>query len=153
MYDELITDELMQHFVKHCAVSVGLWVLVVLAIFTDLWDGVYTAKMTQQRIHSRKFRVTIGKVSEYWRLMLIGFFIDTLGILFPFYTLPYISIVFCIGLIGVEAKSMLEHAKRRRSKAVEAKDIILHIVSAATEKDALEIFKKINDFLNDNKKQ
>lgn len=149
---EIINTTLCNHFVHHCAISVMLWILLIAAILLDLWDGVYTAKKTHQRIHSHKLRITIDKMTEYWRLMLIGFFIDTIGVLFPIYALPYISILFCIGLIGVEAKSMLEHAKRRNSKAMEAKDIISNIIAAATEKDATTIFEKINEYINRDKK-
>lgn len=146
----ILTETTVQHFMTHLAVSVALWLLVIAAIMLDLWDGVYTAKATHQRIHSHKFRVTIDKVSEYWRLMLVGFIIDTIGVLFPVYALPFLSIVFCIGLIGVEAKSMLEHAKRRKSKALEAKEIISMVVACASEGDAHSVLEKINEYLNNN---
>ncbi len=146
----ILTETTAQHFMTHLAVSVALWLLVIAAIMLDLWDGVYTAKVTHQRIHSHKLRVTIDKVSEYWRLMLVGFIIDTIGVLFPVYALPFLSIVFCIGLIGVEAKSMLEHAKRRKSKALEAKDIISMVVTCASEGDANKLLSKINEYLNNN---
>lgn len=144
----ILTETTVQHFMTHLAVSVALWLLVIAAIMLDLWDGVYTAKATHQRIHSHKLRATIGKVSEYWRLMLVGFIIDTIGVLFPVYALPFLSIVFCIGLIGVEAKSMLEHAKRRKSKALEAKEIISMVVACASEGDAHSVLEKINEYLN-----
>lgn len=144
----ILTETTVQHFMTHLAVSVALWLLVIAAIMLDLWDGVYTAKATHQHIHSHKLRVTIDKVSEYWRLMLVGFIIDTIGVLFPVYALPFLSIVFCIGLIGVEAKSMLEHAKRRKSKALEAKEIISMMVACASEGDAHSVLEKINEYLN-----
>lgn len=144
----ILNDTVMQHFTIHVAVSVVLWVLVIAAIMLDLWDGVYTAKVTHQRIHSHKLRVTVDKISEYWRLMLIGFIIDTIGVLFPVYAFPYLSILFCVGLIGVEAKSMFEHAKRRKSKAIEAKDIIKTIIACATEKDARALLEQFNEYLN-----
>ena len=146
----ILTETTVQHFMTHLAVSVALWLLVIAAIMLDLWDGVYTAKATHQRIHSHKLRVTIDKVSEYWRLMLVGFIIDTIGVLFPVYALPFLSIVFCIGLIGVEAKSMLEHAKRRKSKPLEAKEIISMVIACASEGDAHSVLEKINEYLNNN---
>lgn len=146
-----LTETTAQHFMTHLSVSVALWLLVIAVIMLDLWDGVYTAKVTHQRIHSHKLRVTIDKVSEYWRLMLVGFFIDTIGVLFPVYALPYLSILFCVGLIGVEAKSMLEHAKRRKSKALEAKEIISMVIDCATEVDAHAILEKINEYMNNDK--
>lgn len=148
----IITAEVAQHFATHCTISVGLWILVVVAIFLDLWDGLYTAKSTHERIHSHKMRVTIDKVAEYWRLLLIGFCMDTLGVVFPQYTLPYISMLFSFALICVEGKSMFEHAQKRKSKAVEAKDIALKIISAMNEKDAAKVMSSIRDYYEKNKK-
>lgn len=76
--------------------------LVIMAIMLDLWDGVYTAKRTGQRVHSHKLRVTIAKVSEYWRFLLIGFLADCLGFLFSFYFLPFMALLFGMGLIVVD---------------------------------------------------
>ena len=143
----ILTETTAQHFMTHLAVSVALWLLVIAAIMLDLWDGVYTAKTTHQRIHSHKLRVTIDKISEYWRLLMVGFIIDTIGVLFPVYSLPFLSIIFCIGLVGVEAKSMLEHAQRRKSKALEAKEIISMVIDCATEGDAHSVLEKVNEYL------
>ena len=56
-------------------VFLAVSLLVIIAIMLDLWDGVYTAKKTNQRVHSHKLRVTIAKMSEYWRFLLIGFLV------------------------------------------------------------------------------
>lgn len=93
--------------------------LVITAILVDLWDGVHTAKRTNERVHSHKLRVTIAKISEYWRFILIGFLVDCLGIIFSFYILPFVAVLFGAGLIAVEAKSMFEHAHRRKSHTAE----------------------------------
>ena len=54
-------------------VFLAVCILVIAAIMLDLWDGVHTAKKTHQRVHSHKLRVTIAKMSEYWRFIMIGF--------------------------------------------------------------------------------
>ena len=118
-------------------------ILVILAIILDLWDGVHTARKTGQRVHSHKLRVTVSKMSEYFRFIVIGFLVDCLGSLFSFYPLPIIAMLFGVGLIIVEAKSMFEHARRRKSHATEIPDIIRGIVDCAHEKDA----KRLVDLL------
>lgn len=123
-------------------------IVVITAIMLDLWDGVHTAKKTHERVHSHRLRVTIAKISEYWRLLLIGFLIDCLGVLFDFYFLPFVALLFGAGLIVVEAKSMFEHASKRKSHAVELPEIISKIVSASTSTDA----RKIIDTLKENQK-
>lgn len=136
-------DAIIDHGVIHLMVSVGLWLLVIVAILIDLWDGVYTAKCRQERIHSHKLRETVAKISEYWRLMLVGFVVDTVGVLFPWWLLPYLSIILCIGLVGVEAKSIMEHARKRKSHTLEMSDVYDAIIKAASRKDARKAIEAI----------
>lgn len=124
-------------------VFLAVCILVITAIMLDLWDGVHTAKKTNQRVHSHKLRVTIAKMSEYWRFILIGFLVDCLGIFFSFYPMPFVTILFGAGLIVVEAKSMFEHANRRKSHMTELPDIIKNIVECAHEKDAQKIIEQL----------
>ena len=61
------------HLYLHFGVSLGLWVLVMIAVLIDLWDGVQTAKKLHKRVHSHKLRVTITKMENigvlcYWDL-------------------------------------------------------------------------------------
>lgn len=118
--------------------------LVIMAIMLDLWDGVYTAKRTGQRVHSHKLRVTIAKVSEYWRFLLIVFLADCLGFLFSFYFLPFMALLFGMGLIVVEIISMFEHAKRRKSHLIDLPEIIDGIIAATSKKDAEKIIGVIS---------
>lgn len=118
-------------------------ILVIVAIMLDLWDGVHTARKTGKRVHSHKLRVTIAKMSEYWRFILIGFLVDCLGIFFSFYFMPFVAVVFGAGLIVVEAKSMFEHAGERKSHVRELPDVIHSIIECAHEKDARKIIEEI----------
>lgn len=114
-------------------------IVVILAILLDLWDGVHTAKKTGQKVHSHKLRVTIEKMCEYFRFIMLAFLVDCIGMLFGFYILPFVSVAFGIGLILVEIKSMFEHAHRRNSHATELPEIIKRIVECSHEKDARKI--------------
>lgn len=118
-------------------------VLVIASIMLDLWDGVHTAKKTNQRVHSHKLRVTIQKMSEYFRFILIGFLVDCIGILFSFYALPFVTLLFGVGLIIVEAKSMFEHASRRKSHMTQLPDIIQAVINCAHDKDAKKLIQEI----------
>lgn len=120
-------------------VFLAVCILVITAIMLDLWDGVYTAKKTNQRVHSHKLRVTIAKMSEYWRFIMIGFLVDCLGMFFSFYVLPFVAVLFGVGLIVVEAKSMFEHANRRKSHMTEVPKIINDIIAAVDKKEAQKI--------------
>lgn len=109
----------------------------------DLWDGVHTAKVTKERVHSHKMRVTIAKMSEYWRFIIIGFLIDCIGMIFSFYVMPFVAVLFGAGLIIIEIKSMFEHAKRRKSHTTDLPDILKSIVNCANDKDAHDIIDRL----------
>lgn len=128
-------------------IFLAVCIFVIAAIMLDLWDGVHTAKVTNQRVHSHKLRVTINKMGEYWRFIMIGFLVDCIGIFFSFYLLPFMSVLFGVGLIAVETKSMFEHAKRRKSHTEELPNIIKNIIDCAHEHDAKVILSKISDLI------
>lgn len=128
-------------------IFITVCILVIVAIMLDLWDGIYTAKKTGETVHSHKLRVTIGKMSEYWRLILIGFLIDCLGFFFSVYSLPFIGMVFGVGLIVVEAKSMFEHSQRRKSHTAELPDLLKKIIKASNIQEAKDILENITDYV------
>lgn len=118
-------------------------ILVIVAIMLDLWDGVHTARITHQRVHSHKLRVTIAKMSEYWRFLIIAFLVDCIGIIFPFYIFPFVALLFGVGLIVIEIKSMFEHARRRKSHTGDLAAVLRQIIDCATEKEATHIIDLI----------
>lgn len=138
-----------QKFMLFAGLFLAISILVVAAIMLDLWDGVHTAKVTKERVHSHKFRITISKMSEYWRFIIIGFLIDCIGCIFDFYLIPFVAVLFGTGLILIEIKSMFEHARKRKSHTTELPSILKRIVDAANEKDARDIFDKITKILED----
>lgn len=144
----------MIHFDKimlFAGIFLAISLLVVMAIMLDLWDGVHTARITKEHVHSHKLRVTIDKMSEYWRFILIGFLIDCIGIIFAFYLIPFVAILFGTGLIIIEIKSMFEHAKRRKSHTTDLPIILKKIVECANEKDAHDLIEKISALITEPK--
>jgi len=134
-------------------VFLAISLLVIIAIMLDLWDGVHTAKITKERVHSHKLRVTIAKMSEYWRFIIIGFLIDCIGMIFSFYFMPFVAVLFGTGLIIIEIKSMFEHAKRRKSHTTELPMILKSIVDCATDKDAHDLIERIANYANEQKER
>lgn len=128
-------------------IFMAVCILVIVAIMLDLWDGVYTAKKIGERVHSHKLRITIGKMSEYWRFIFIGFLVDCLGIFFHFYILPFVVVLFGVGLIVVEAKSMFEHAQRRKSHTAELPALLKKIIAASNTQEAKDILTKVTELL------
>ena len=127
------------------AIFLGICLLVIIAIMMDLWDGVHTARKTGEKIRSHILRVTIGKISEYFRFVAIGFLIDCIGIVFAFYIMPYVTVLFGVCLIAVEAKSMFEHASRRKSHTAQLPDIARAMVNCKSIEDAMKIIGLLNE--------
>ena len=77
---------------------------------------------------------------------------DFIGVIFPWYGYPYLSILICVGIVLFEMKSVYEHIKRRKSKASELPDIIAEVIKTASKPEAEEIIKKIVKHFDDDKK-
>lgn len=149
-------DSLIVHLDKlmlFLSIFFGVCVLVILAIMLDLWDGVHTARKTNTRVHSHKLRVTIDKMSEYFRFLLIAFLVDCMGLLFAVYVLPFMAMLFGVGLIVVEVKSMFEHAQRRKSHTTQLPDILRAMVDCAHEKDARKLLEQFSEWQRQRQEQ
>jgi hypothetical protein len=139
------------HIYKHFGINLGLWLLVIIAVLIDLWDGVMTARQLGKKIHSHKLRITINKMGEYWRIMLLGFVFDFIGVIFPWYGYPYLSILICVGIVLIEIKSVYEHIKRRKSKATELPAMIQKVIEVASSDEAEKVIKEIVKHFDDKK--
>lgn len=152
-----LTSDFLHCLSIHLIICVLLWAMMLLAIAIDLWDRIYTQRKTGKRVLSNKMRQTIDKVSEYWRFELIAFIID--AIVFVICALlnrtavPVMSMLFTLGLLIVEFKSLYEHAKERKSHVTEMTQLVKVIVSAATDKDAKRAINEIGEYLESGKRE
>jgi uncharacterized membrane protein len=135
---------------------IGCWVLMVIAVLIDLWTGIERAKKRGEKIKSHKLRRTIEKISEYWRVMIFGFFIDiVLFVILP-HTVPLGSFVFSLACCGIEAKSVIENLKQKKSVAAQIPNAVMKLLETLDNPEKLstyiEIFNKLNTKNeNDNK--
>lgn len=150
MLGDIISVDKVMLFV---GVFLAISILVIVAIMLDLWDGIHTARVTNTRVHSHKLRVTVAKMLEYWRFIMIGFLIDCIGLIFTIYIMPFVTVLFGIGLIIIEIKSMFEHANRRKSHTTDLPFIIKSIIKCANDRDAQDIVEKICALSNDERLQ
>lgn len=127
--------------------------IIAIAATIDMWTAIDASKVSKQPIESRKLRVTISKLIDYYRVVMYFTLIDTLGFIFSFYSVPFICIIATIGILLIEGKSIIkENIAKKREAIGELPDIISDIINAVTEKDAENIIKKINE-LNEKKKK
>ena len=96
-------------------------------------------------------RKTIGKLGEYWRVLLIAFIVDAVIFiactLLNIKTIPVITILVALGRHIIEAKSLIEHARERKSKVKDIQKIIQSVVNASSDKDAKKVIAAVTDYI------
>lgn len=143
--------EIVETFLANIKHDVGLWVMVAFtcavlawaAALIDLWTGIEAARANKEPISSHALRRTVAKVIDYLRVMLFCALIDTLGLFFSWYVLPYFVIVCTLGVLLIEGRSVLENSRKKKSHAADILDAVEGIIKAATEKDAEKIIEQL----------
>ena len=120
-------------------------VAILLAVLIDLSTGVERAKKCKEKIRSHILRRTISKVVDYYRLLFFGVIIDVLGLAFVWYNMPYCAVVVAVGVVLIEAKSVLENYQKMKSAARDMPAVVKQIIDAVTDKDAEKIIELIKD--------
>lgn len=120
-------------------------VAILIAVLIDLSTGVERAKKCKERIRSHILRRTISKVVDYYRLLFFGVIIDVLGLAFVWYNIPYCAVLVAVGVVLIEAKSVLENYQKMKSAAREMPDVVKQVIEAVTDKDAEKIIELIKD--------
>ena len=142
-------DKLAIYFI----VTVVSWFTVIVAILVDFWDGVYTARKLKQRLYSHRYRLTLQKIGEYWRVLLIALLIDALFMFIPWYSFPYATMLFAACMLGIEISSMHEHIKRRKSALRDIPTLISAIINATDKGKATDAIKSVIEYYENNKKK
>lgn len=120
-------------------------VLVMAACFIDLWTGIDAARKNKEKISSKALRRTIAKMVDYLRVIIMGVLIDVLGLVFPWYSIPYCAVILALGILIIEGKSVLENFNKKKSAAARVVDIIGAIVDATDNETAEKIIKAIKE--------
>lgn len=121
------------------------WAMMIISCLVDLWGGRNTAKFLGEKLESHKYRRTIVKIGDYSRVMLFGFMFDCLGMLLPFYILPFGTMLCTAGVIAIEGKSVIENSARKKAHAADIPEVIKKIIQAATTKDAEIIVEQLTN--------
>lgn len=119
------------------------WAIMVISCFIDLWSGRNTAKFLGEKLESHKYRKTVIKIGDYSRVMIFGTMFDCLGMLLPFYILPFGTMLCATGVILIEGKSVHENSVRKKAHAADIPEIIKSIMQAASQKDAEIILEQL----------
>ena len=133
--------------------DISLWVmvaftccaLVIFAAFIDMWSGVEAARAVKERISSHGLRKTVSKIVDYLRVVFFAALIDTLGLFFPWYLLPYFVMACTLGVLLIEGRSVIENSRKKKSQAAGIPDAVRSIIQAATREEAEKVLEQIDE--------
>jgi hypothetical protein len=125
-----------------CAVIFIFWTLVIAAVLLDLWSGVECAKAVGEKPRSDKFRRTITKIGDYWRVLAFGLILDIIASILPFYTIPYSSILASVACILIELKSVIENAKVKKSAVARIPEVMAELLACTDKEKMLDLLLK-----------
>jgi hypothetical protein len=123
-------------------------IFILFASGVDFYTGVRRARANGEKVYSGGFRKTINKDINYLIVFFLATFIDVLASSFPFWRLPYLSVLVGIACIVIEGKSVLENQRATKENAAdipfEIRDIIKN-VSAGDLNKLINYAKQIPD--------
>lgn len=137
------TEALCVFMIIRIIIIMACWAIMVISCFIDLWSGRNTAKFLGEKLESHKYRKTVIKIGDYSRVMVFGTMFDCLGMLLPFYILPFGTMLCAIGVILIEGKSVHENSVRKKAHAADIPEVIKSIMQAASQKDAEIILEQL----------
>ena len=127
-------------------------IAILFAVLIDLSTGVERARKCKERIKSRILRRTVSKLIDYYRLLFFGIIIDVLGLIFTWYNNPYCTVLIALGVVAVEAKSVLENYRNMKSVARDVPNAMGDIADVMISDKAKELIDIIKDNDNDTKR-
>ncbi|MEG1554766.1 MAG: phage holin family protein [Rikenellaceae bacterium] len=135
--------EILKILSSHATIIIVLWTLMIGVVMIDLWTGIDKARARAERIHSKGLRMTIAKIGEYWRVLVMFLFIDIIGVMLPWYVMPYASMICTLAIILIEIRSVIENLKEKKSSASHITEVVNEIISIDNSEKALSLLKKL----------
>lgn len=143
----LIENKDMDGLMFYMAVRIGIvlvcWIFMVFCNIVDFWSGVSTAKAVGEKLQSRGFRRTIGKIGDYAKVMLFALMFDILAAFLPFYSVPFATILATAAVMWIEGRSVVENSRRKKAHAADVPEVVRQIVQAATVAQGKDLVQKI----------
>ena len=141
-------------------ILLGIYILVLLMIFADLWSGLRKAKRNGETRTSYGYRRTISKMAQYYNLLIAGSIVDSIYGLLCWYLenyyqtslwlFPFITFIIALVLCLIEIKSIREKAedKVRFDRAGQVVQQVL-----INRENLEEVAKTISNYMNEKAEQ
>lgn len=118
----------------YASLILGTWLATIVATLLDLWTGVEKARALGEEIDSHNLRRTVKKIGDYWRVQVFGLMVDVFASLWL--NFPAASLLCGLGVLLIEARSVIENMRRKRSAAAGLPDVLTRIIKARSRRDA-----------------
>lgn len=141
-------EAIMNYLIVRMAIVLLCWTFIFVANIVDFCSGKNTAKAIGEPIDSKGYRRTFTKISDYYRVLIFALLFDLIGSLFAFYKLPFATLLGSIAVIAIEASSVIENSRRKKSHAADVPEIVKKIVQCTTTKKGQEILEQITKELS-----
>ncbi len=109
----------------------------------DTYFATSTARMLGEKIRSRKLRKGIEKLTFYWGAQIAASLVGTIGLLFTWYNLPYLTILVTLAVAWTEGKSYREHFSRRRDGVAKVPESLQEMIDFFGDEEIKDIFHTI----------
>lgn len=137
-------DGFFAHLLFHYSIVFLLFLVPIVLSFADLGYAVSTARKLGERIRSHKLRKTVEKILLYWGLQLVSAVIGSIGVLFAWYNLPYLTMFATVVIAVIEVKSLVEHFRRRKDHLSKVPETVQEIIEfVGGESEFKELIKNI----------
>lgn len=111
-------DNLLLPETFHTALAIILvcYGCIVLASIVDTIDAIITVRAIGRPVESAKLRHALGKTCKYILYLTPFVMIDMVLVLMTWAGLPVVTAVVTLLIVGIELRSMAEHARCRKDK-------------------------------------
>lgn len=134
-----------------CAIIGAFWGFMIFSVAIDLWSGVERARAVGEKPRSDKFRRTISKIGDYWRVLAFALMLDVVGSILPFYNLPWASVLASIACILIEGKSVLENLQAKKSIAAQLPDLMARLLDCTDSEKMKALLEELDILKNKHK--
>ncbi len=138
-------------------ILLGIYILVLLMIFADLWSGLRKAKRIGETRTYNGYRRTISKMAQYYNLLIAGSIVDSIYGLLCWYLenyyqtslwlFPFITFIIALVLCLIEIKSIREKAEDK-VRLDRAGQVIQQVF--INRENLEEVAKTISEYMSEN---
>lgn len=121
-------EHFFRHLVFHYTIVFFLFFIPAALSVADLLYAISAAKRLGEPVRSHKLRKTMQKILMYWGFQIVTVILGTIGLLFPWYNLPYLTILATLAIGIIEVKSFIECWRRRKDNMAKIPETVQEII-------------------------